>query len=251
MIFRIHDQRIRLTHDSQDTLLAAVRQHLAMAQGFALATLNLDHLVKLGKDPAFAQAYSQHNMVVADGNPIVWLTRLAGRKTALLPGSDLVVPLCRAARDAGLPVSFLGATPEALLGAAQHLSREISGLRIGALIAPPMGFDPSGPLAKEALAEIAALGPGLCLVALGAPKQEKLAALGRDIAPQTGFASIGAGVEFLSGHQNRAPAWLRAIAMEWAWRAALSPRRLIPRYLACFAILPAQVKSALAQRKSP
>ncbi len=85
---------------------------------------------------------------------------------------------------------------------------------------------------------------GLCLIALGAPKQEEFTALGRRLAPQVGFASIGAGLDFITGSQTRAPAWLRAMALEWLWRAATAPRRLLPRYAACAAILPGEVVKA-------
>ncbi len=249
-MFRFDQTEIALTHPDRASLLAEVARRFAAGQGFALATINLDHLVKLRTDRAFRAAYAAQDIVVADGNPIVWLSRLAGERVALIPGSDIVEPLVRAAAAQGLPVSMLGATGAALQGAADHLARVVPGFRPGALIAPPMGFDPEGQAARAALAEIAAQGPGLCLIALGAPKQERFAALGRRLAPQTGFASVGAGVEFLSGHQTRAPAWVRALAMEWLWRALSAPRRLGPRYARCVAILPGQALAALRQRRA-
>lgn len=249
MEFAIHDTTIRLSHGSRAALLADVAGHFARGEGFALATLNLDHLVKLRRDPAFRAAYAAQDLVVADGNPVVWLARLAGERVELMPGSDLVEPLCRAATAAGLPVSMFGASEAALQGAAAALAARIAGFRPGVLIAPPMGFDPEGQDARGALARLAALGPTLCLVALGAPRQERFAALGRQLAPRAGFASVGAGVEFLSGHQRRAPRWVRSIAMEWAWRALTAPRRLVPRYAACLAILPGEVAAALRRRR--
>jgi UDP-N-acetyl-D-mannosaminuronic acid transferase (WecB/TagA/CpsF family) len=74
------------------------------------------------------------------------------------------------------------------------------------------------------------------------------AAKGRELAPSVGFASIGAGLDFIAGTQTRAPAWARKLALEWLWRALSSPRRLIPRYAACIAILPAQVVAAIRLR---
>ena len=248
MQFRFAETLIRVTHPDARAVLAAVSARLASGQGFALATINLDHLVKLSRDAAFRAAYAAQDLVVADGNPIVWLSWLARRPVRLVPGSDLVLPLVRAAAEAGRPVSFLGSTDESLRAAAARLERLVPGLRRGLLIAPPMGFDPGGVAAGEMLARLQALGPGLCLVALGAPKQEHLAALGRQLAPAVGFASVGAGVDFIAGHQRRAPAWVRAIAMEWLWRALSAPRRLLPRYAACAAILPGEAKKALLLR---
>lgn len=69
--------------------------HFQTRRGFALATVNLDHLVKMRSSPAFLKAYAAQDFVVADGRPIVWLSQLAQRPVALMPGSDMVLPLCR------------------------------------------------------------------------------------------------------------------------------------------------------------
>lgn len=230
-------------------MLETAAQRLRLGQGFALATINLDHLTKLPRDAAFLKAYAAQDIVVADGNPIVWLSKLAGKPVELVPGSDLVIPLARVAAAEGRPLAMIGSTDAALKAAAAHLTKLIPGLKIGPCIAPAFGFDPEGPEARRILTTLAATGPCLCFIALGAPKQEKLAALGRSLAPQAGFAGIGAGVDFLSGDQVRAPLWVQKLAMEWAWRMAQSPKRLIPRYASCFAILPRHIRMALQLRR--
>lgn len=236
---------------SQAALLGAVRRQFRTGQGFALATLNLDHLVKLRGDAAFRRAYAAQDMVVADGNPVVWLSRLAGRPVDLVPGSDMVLPLCAVAAEQGVTVALLGSTQAALDRAATELESRVEGLRVVARLAPPMGFDPEGPEAALLLEEVARSGAGLCLLALGAPRQEILAARGRAIAPRVGFASIGAGLDFLAGTQRRAPLWVRRLAMEWLWRLVVSPMRLAPRYARCLAILPSEAWAALRQRRRP
>lgn len=229
-------------------LMAEVRARLSRGAGFALATINLDHLVKLRRSAAFRRIYQAQDLVVADGNPVVWLARLAGREVGLIPGSDMVVPLARAAAETGRKVALLGATPEALAGAAAALRAAVPGLTIAAALAPPFGFDPEGADADALLDEAAAAGAELCLIALGAPKQETLAARGRARHPHIGFASIGAGLDFLAGTQRRAPRWVRRLALEWAWRMLGDPRRLAGRYAACALILPAEARAAIAQR---
>ena len=243
------DGRVRVNVPDAATLLAEVGRRLRAGEGFALATLNLDHLVKLRDDAAFRAAYRAHDLVCADGNPVVWLSRLAGRPVALVPGADMVIPLARAAAAAGVAVALCGSTDEALAGAAARLEAEVPGLAVAACLAPPMGFDPAGPEADALIDALAASGAGLCLLALGAPKQEILAARARARAPGLGLASIGAGLDFLAGRQRRAPALVRRLALEWAWRLGSSPGRLALRYLRCAAILPGQVAAALAERR--
>lgn len=249
MEFRFGSDVIGVNIADQAALMASLRTRFAARQGFALATINLDHLVKLRRSEAFRRAYLAQDFVVADGNPIVWLSRLARRPVALIPGSDLVLPLARIAAEKGVSLALFGSTEPALAAAATALVAAVPGLRIVLQIAPPMGFDPESPNAARILNRIKASGAGLCLVALGAPKQESFAALGRKLAPSVGFASIGAGLDFLAGSQTRAPVWVQKLAMEWLWRALKSPRRLIPRYLACIAILPAQLWAAWRLRR--
>lgn len=235
---------------SRSALLAEIEARLGAGQGFSVATLNLDHVVKLRRDPVFRRAYAAMSHVTADGNPIVWLSRLAGYRLDLAPGSELVEPVAAAAARAGAPVAFLGSTAAALERAEAALVRRHPGLAVAARIAPPMGFDPEGPAADAAIETLAASGARVCFLALGAPKQEILAARAQERLPQVGFLSVGAGLDFVAGTQVRAPALVRAFAAEWLWRLGTDPRRLARRYALCLAILPRLAREALVSRGS-
>lgn len=251
MDFRIVGEDIAVNVPTKAALMARVAERLARKEGFSLATLNLDHLVKLRTSPRFRAAYAAQDLVVADGNPIVWMSRLAGQPVELMPGADMILPLAQVAALQGVGVALVGSHADALVGARRFLESEVRGLRVVCTIAPPMGFDPNSAEADALLAEVAASGAGLCFVAMGAPKQEILAAAGRRIAPEVGFACIGAGLDFFAGTQQRAPRWVRDYALEWLWRALGDPRRLGLRYLRCLAILPGQVALAALQRLRP
>ncbi|MEL7299504.1 MAG: WecB/TagA/CpsF family glycosyltransferase [Pseudomonadota bacterium] len=248
MRFHLSGTTIAVNMHDAPMALSAVAERLRAGEGFALATLNLDHVVKLRRAPAFRAAYAAQDLVTADGNPIVWLSRLAGAPAALAPGSDLVVPLCRLAAELGRPVGFLGSTAGTLAQAERALGALVPGLEIRARIAPGFDFDPLGAEAAEHLAALEAAGVALCFLALGAPKQEMLAARARQVAPSLGLVSVGAGLDFLAAPGTRAPAWMRRMALEWAWRLLRDPGRLAGRYLACFAILPGLIRAALIQR---
>lgn len=251
MQFQIGAQSIRVNVADRAALFAAVASRLAARQGFALATLNLDHLVKLRRLPAFRAAYAAQDMVVADGNPVIWLSRLARRPVHLLPGADLVTPLAQLAAQAGVRVALVGSTDAALHAAARSLRDAVPGLEVALCVAPPMTFAPEGPEAARLLADLQHHRIGLCFLALGAPKQEILAARGRDLAPTVGFASVGAGLDFLAGTQIRAPGWVRRLALEWLWRSLNEPGRMLPRYAACAALLPRLTADALRLRHRP
>ncbi|MCT4608294.1 MAG: WecB/TagA/CpsF family glycosyltransferase [Pelagimonas sp.] len=248
MEFTIKGQRVAVNLATRAALEARVRERFAQNQGFSLATINLDHLVKLRSDPDFVQAYQAQDFVVADGNPIVWMSRLAGRPVELIPGSETIEPLARIAASQGVPVALFGSSDTALAGAKAYLERTIRDLQVVSCISPPMGFDPDSEEALHLLEQVAASGARMCFIAMGAPKQEILAARARKIAPEVGFACIGAGLDFFAGTQKRAPKWVQNLAMEWLWRMLSNPNRLAMRYLKCMAILPGQMIQSVTLR---
>ncbi len=240
---------VTVTVPDQAALLADVARRFTQGKGFSVATLNLDHVVKLSGDAGFREAYRAQTHVTADGNPIVWLSRLAGQEVDLMPGSELIDPLAALAAQAQVKVALFGATEQTLTAAAAALEARHPGLEVVFTRAPAMGFDPMGEVAAEDIAALGASGARLCFLALGAPKQEVFAARAQDALPQVGFVSIGAGLDFIAGTQTRAPAWVRAIAAEWLWRLLSNPRRLAARYGACIAVLPELTTRALRARR--
>ena len=249
MNFQVESQSVTVNVADQGALLASVAGRLVSRQGFALATINLDHLVKLRQSARFRAAYAEQDLIAADGNPVVWLSRLAGHSVHLVPGSDVVVPLAAEAARAGRPIALVGSTDVTLQVAAAVLKQAVPGLEIALCLAPPMGFDVDGAEADAVLAELARRNVGLCFLALGAPKQEILAARGRHLAPNVGFASVGAALDFLAGAEVRAPMIMRRLSMEWVWRMMQNPSRMVPRYAACAALLPILAADALKLRQ--
>lgn len=248
----IWKEGVTVTVPDQATLLSDLSDCFQAGRGFSVATLNLDHVVKLARDPAFLTAYQAHTHVTADGNPIVWLSRLAGQgDVSLVPGSELIDPLAALAAQHKIPVAFFGATDATLEAAARELRTRHDGLNIVLCRAPAMGFDPMGPAAQADIAAIKASGARLCFLALGAPKQEIFAAQAQNALPGVGFVSIGAGLDFIAGTQQRAPVFVQKLAAEWLWRLLSNPRRLAARYRACLLALPELLLRALQARCAP
>ena len=142
-------------------LFQTIRSKFAATSGFCLA------------------AYRAHDLIVADGRPVVWLSRIARQPVELMPGSDMILPLCWLCAEMEIPIALMGSSDAALAGAASALTKQIPTLKIVYAHAPPLGFDPQGPEADAILAQLSQSGAGLCFVALGAPKQEIFAARGR------------------------------------------------------------------------
>ncbi len=237
---------VTVTVATRGDLISDLSRCIEASKGFAVATLNLDHVVKLARDPLFRTAYCAHTHVTADGNPIVWLSRLAGQSDVrLVPGSEAIAPLVTLAAEKNVPVALIGSTQSSLAAAAKALLAENPSLKIALSLAPSNNFDPEGDEAQEILSQLADSGAQMVFLALGAPKQERFAAKAHAALPTVGFVSIGAGLDFISGEQRRAPAFVRAVAAEWIWRLLSNPSRLAARYALCFTILPKLTLRAL------
>lgn len=217
-----------------EALIAAARA----GEGFMACTLNLDHLVKLRRDPAFRKAYGSTRFVTADGTPVAMLARLQHKTIERTTGADLIVPLAEAAAREQLPIYLFGTTPAVLARAGRRLSENLEGrLDIAGTSSPPADFDPEGPDADAALDRIAASGAKLCIVALGAPKQEIFAARAVERGVKVGFVCAGAALDFIAGAQVRAPETLQRAGLEWLWRLMSNPGRLAARYAQCALLL--------------
>ncbi len=250
MEFNFSDKTIQITVKDKHSLFRSVEERLRSGVGFALATMNLDHLVKLRGSAEYRAAYSAHDFISADGNPVVWLSHLSETPIKLVTGSDTMFPLLEIAAQNNINVGFFGSMPDVLDEASARLRREIAGLNVVWTKSPEMGFDPTGESARAAIREMQAAKVQMCIISLSAPRQEIFSAFGRSMAPEIGFCCFGASLDFVAGRQVRAPQIVRALALEWLWRAMSAPRRLVPRYVACAMILPSLAIEAKKLRKS-
>ena len=223
------------------TQAEAVEKIIAAAsrgESFAVFTLNLDHLVKLRSSVAFRKAYMHARFVTADGAPVAKLAQRQNPSIQRTTGADIVDPLARAAADKGLPVYLFGTSPQVIADSAADLNERCGGkLDIAGSAAPAMGFNPESPEADAAIDRMVASGARLCFLALGAPKQEILAARAVARGAKIGFICIGAALDFIAGEQSRAPLFMQKHGLEWLWRLASSPRRLAGRYASCALLL--------------
>ncbi len=212
--------------------IAHVMDALAAGRGGLMVTHNLDHVRRLGLDPEFRAICDRAELRVADGMPLVWAAALRGTPLpARVAGSSLMEPMAAAAAAAGRSVYLLGGSPGTAEAAAEELRRRHPSLRVAGVECPPIGFD-ADPTAMAALeARLAASGADLVFVALGSPKQERIADALAHALPRAWWIGVGISFSFLCGDIVRAPRWMQRTGLEWVHRLAQEPRRLARRYL--------------------
>ena len=205
-----------------------------------VTTPNVDHIVRLRKDPEFREAYSKASLVLADGTPVIWASRLLSQPIKeRVAGSDLLIPVCQRAAEEGYSVYFLGGEKGVAEKAITYLKHHFPSLQVAGHYAPPFGFEKDAEENRKIVQLINQAKPHILFVALGAPKQEKW--VGRHIHELHIKVAlcIGAGVDFIAGAARRAPQWMRGAGLEWLWRLLLEPKRLWRRYLIQDAVFPA------------
>jgi N-acetylglucosaminyldiphosphoundecaprenol N-acetyl-beta-D-mannosaminyltransferase len=208
-----------------DTLVRSKRAAIVV-------TPNVDHVIRAQKDQAYAELVRGADLVLADGQPIVWVSRLVGTPLKeRVAGSDLFPRLCGFAAEKGYRVFFFGGDPGAAEGARDVLQQRYPGLRVVGTCYPPYGFETDPTENRKSIEAIWAARPDILFVGLGSPKQERwIAAHMHEYGPAV---SIGVGISFsfVAGHVRRAPRWMRRAGLEWLHRLWMEPRRLWKRYL--------------------
>ncbi|HEX7897799.1 MAG TPA: WecB/TagA/CpsF family glycosyltransferase [Planctomycetota bacterium] len=216
-----------------------------------VVTSNLDFLRQSRTDPEMHRIHLDADLVLADGMPLLWLSRLFGCPLKeRVAGSDLVPRLAERARAAGLSVFAVGGAPGVAERALRVLSERFPGLRVSGWMSPPVA-----PLLRMETDEIRdrvlETKPHILFVALGTPKQEKWIRLLHAEGGMAVAVGIGGSLDFLAGTQVRAPRVFQRLGLEWLWRLLGSPRRLFGRYAGDFAYLIGMLARAALVRLSP
>jgi N-acetylglucosaminyldiphosphoundecaprenol N-acetyl-beta-D-mannosaminyltransferase len=196
-----------------------------------VVTANVDHMMTLRHDKAFRDAYDAASLRLADGAPLLAVSRLCrtplvGRVT----GADLMPTVAAAAERQGLRVFVLGGTPVVAAAAAARL-RALHPTLVLDHSSPPLGFDADLLEDRRAFAALQAFRADIVFVCLGAPRSEKWVASHLHHLRTGAVLCVGAAVDFVAGARNRAPLVLQRLGLEWAYRLVQEPGRLWRRYL--------------------
>jgi N-acetylglucosaminyldiphosphoundecaprenol N-acetyl-beta-D-mannosaminyltransferase len=197
-----------------------------------VVTPNVDHAVMFQHHEGLKRAYDEAALVLADGMPVLWASRLLRRSLPeRVPGSDLVPALFgEAGPRRCLKVFLLGAGPGVADRAARQIQDTWPAVQVVGTYSPAPGFENQPQQNQHIVQRITAAAPDLLVVGLGAPKQELWLAAHRHELRVPVALAVGATIDFLAGEKKRAPRWMRLVGLEWLHRMASEPRRLVRRY---------------------
>lgn len=180
-------------------------------------------------DAAFRAAYDLADVVFCDGQGLRVGGAILGQPLPeRFTPPDWVDRLAAVCAARGTGVFLLGGRPGVAAEAAARLRSRHRGLRVSAYHGYFLG-EPGGEAA--ALAAIRAFGPGLLLVGMGMPLQERWVAARRAELAVPVVITVGALFDYLAETVARGPRWLTDNGFEWLCRLVVEPRRLWRRYL--------------------
>ncbi len=223
---------IHVDYLTMDEAVQKIDEMTALKNGGYVVTPNVDHIVIAEKDPSFQKAYSDADLSLADGKPLIWMSGIAGDTLPeKVSGSDIILPVLRIAAEREYKVYLLGGAPGVAEKASEILTVQIPALKIVGTDSPEFGFDKDPDKETAVMAKMTACNPDIVLVALGAPKQELLMQRWKEFGVHQVMIGIGAGLDFISGKVKRAPRWMSNVGLEWVYRISRDPLRLAKRYL--------------------
>jgi exopolysaccharide biosynthesis WecB/TagA/CpsF family protein len=208
----------------------ALARRNAPAPPPVITSANGQVLAMCARSPALREAMLAADLIHADGMPLVFASRLKGPMPLpeRVATTDLFHDVASRAQAAGVSFYLLGASAEAIETAVGNVRRayprlKVAGYRNGY-------FEPSQE--NEIVAEIDRSGADLLWIGMGFPDELAFALRNRVRLTRIGLIKTSGGLfDFVSGRNRRAPRWMQTVGLEWLYRTAQEPQRLLYRYL--------------------
>lgn len=211
--------------------IAAIEQMIADGDKHYTVAINADVVMKIENDSYLKKIVDEADMVVVDGQPLVWIAKHHGNPVkARISGSDLVPQLMETAAEKGYTVFIIGGKEGTAEQAKKNLEAKHPRIKIVGTYAPPFGFEKDEAELEKINGMISDASPDLVIACFGCPKQEKW--IYENYQKYDAKVSIcaGATVDFLAGNVKRAPKWMSDKGFEWFYRFLQEPKRMFKRY---------------------
>ncbi len=191
--------------------------------------INAGKIVAMQKDTELHRSVVSCDLINADGQSIVWASRLLGRPLPeRVAGIDLMQNLVALAALRKYSCFFFGAREEIVKKVVEIYSEKygpgvVAGYRNGYFT----------PEEEPGIArKIAESGARILFVAMPSPRKENFMYAYRDILSGVNFnMGVGGSFDVIAGLTKRAPVWMQKLGIEWFYRLIQEPKRMWKRYL--------------------
>lgn len=196
-----------------------------------VVAVNVDVIIKIESDPYLKEIADRADLVLVDGQPLIWISKINHKPIKeKISGSDLVPLLCKNAAELGRSIFIIGGKEGIAQKAKLRLEETYSDIKIVGTYAPPFGFEKNDVELVKINSMIKKACPDILIACFGCPKQEKW--IYENYQEYNAKVSVcaGATVDFLAENIKRCPKWMSEYGLEWFYRFIQEPRRLFKRY---------------------
>lgn len=219
---------IKFSAIRMNEVLDIANQHIVDRKPLLLGIVNVAKIVNMRKDRALRDSISQANLILADGAPLVWLSRmLRNPLPERVAGIDIMFELLREANNKQYRIYLLGAKPKVLREAVAAIENKYSGIQIAGYKDGYFSQDQEADIVeriKQSRADI-------LFVGMSSPKKETFLKRWHQHIDVPVCHGVGGSFDILAGVTERAPLWMQKRGLEWLYRLLQEPGRLWKRYL--------------------
>ncbi len=213
---------------TMDEVLKRIHTAIVGHRRLQIGVVNAAKLVNMRRDHTLRSDVLSSDLILADGVPVVWASRLLGRPLPeRVAGIDLMLAMLRRGNEHGYRVYCLGASDDVLAAAVNRITVDYPHVEV---VGRHHGYfsleDEPGIVAAIVDAK-----PDILLVAMSSPKKERFLARWSDQIAVSICHGVGGSFDVLAGKVRRAPPSLQRLGCEWLYRVYQEPRRLWRRYL--------------------
>ncbi|HAO11774.1 MAG TPA: glycosyltransferase [Planktothrix sp. UBA8407] len=204
------------------------------SEGGTVVTPNVDHLMKLQKDPEFYGIYQTSTYRVCDSKILIYASKFLGQPIQeKISGSDLFPAFYDYYKDnEKITIFLMGAAVGVAKRAQEKINAKVGREMIIESYSPPFDFEKDELECQRIVTRINESGATVLAIGVGAPKQEKWISKYRNQLKNVKvFLAIGATIDFEAGEKKRSPQWMSDIGIEWLHRLFSDPGRMWKRYL--------------------
>jgi N-acetylglucosaminyldiphosphoundecaprenol N-acetyl-beta-D-mannosaminyltransferase len=191
--------------------------------------VNAGKIVAMQKDPQLRESVINADLINADGQGVVWASRLLGKPLKeRVAGIDLMDKLVLMANRDHYKVFFFGAREEIVKSVVRHYSDLFSPDIIAGYRNGYFKKEEESAIARQ----IADSGANILFVAISSPTKENFLYQNRETLQKVNFImGVGGSFDVVSGLVKRAPRWMQKAGLEWLYRVYQEPRRMFKRYM--------------------
>lgn len=219
----------------ESTETSSVNVANALFPNHCISASGAHGLVEAHKDPNFKKILQQYWMNLPDGMPIVWIGKWKSAKDiARCYGPDFFKQIMIASAHLPIKHFFCGGHEGVADRLKLAVQTKFGNHNVVGTFSPP--FRPMTESEMVALGnDITQSGADMVWVAIGCPKQEKLAFELKKYTKTKFIIAVGAAFDFHTDQVKQAPSWMQQNGLEWLFRLLMEPKRLYKRY---FTIVP-------------